>query len=374
MGGGLLQVSNTFYFRNMKWKAEPIIHHNEARIAVYFEYSKEANARVRQLTGVKWSNTLKVWHVPDNDVYRQQFKLPARNLTVQHLAIKKESIIRLPVAEQQRLLEFENLLRVKKYSESTLRAYRSEFIVFQKIAAPRIDIDALTQEQLNAYLLYLIQHRNYGESQLNMAVSVLKFYYEKVSHQPRLNFVLPRPRKKRVLPKVIAKETITKLLHAPANEKHKTMLMCAYAAGLRVSEVAALKVKHIDSKRMTIRIEQSKGKKDRYVMLSEKLLIQLRTYFKAYKPKVYLFEGQYGGAISTRSIQQVFTNAKQKAGVNQDVGIHSLRHSFATHLHESGIDIKYIGDLLGHNSIKTTNIYTHVSKSEIGKIRSPLDE
>mgnify|MGYP001546207256 FL=1 len=125
---------------------------------------------------------------------------------------------------------------------------------------------------------------------------------------------------------------------------------------------------------MPIRIEQSKGKKDRSVMLREKLLTQLRSYFKEYKPKEYLFEGQYGGAISTRTIQQVFTSAKKKAGIKQEVGIHSLRHSFATHLHESGIDIKYIGDLLGHTSIKTTNIYTHVSKREIGKIRSPFDE
>ncbi len=358
----------------MKWKAEPIIYKGDARIALHFDYSKEANERVRKLTGVKWSNTLKVWHVPDNDVYRKQFKLPERNLTAQHLAIKKESLIRLPVVEQNRLLEFENLLRVKKYSESTLRAYRSEFIIFQKIASSRIEIDSLTSEQLSAYLLYLIQKRNYGESQLNMAVSVLKFYYEKVSKKPRLNFVMPRPRKKRVLPKVIAKETVVKLLNAPDNKKHKTMLMCAYAAGLRVSEVAALKLTHIDSKRMTIRIEQSKGKKDRYVMLSEKLLIQLRSYFKEYKPKEYLFEGQYGGAITTRTIQKVFTNAKLKAGIKQEVGIHSLRHSFATHLHESGIDIKYIGDLLGHKDIKTTNIYTHVSKREIGKIRSPLDE
>jgi integrase/recombinase XerD len=358
----------------MKWKAEPITHNGQARIALHFEYSQAANDRVRKLTGVKWSSTLKVWHVPDNDVYRAQFKLPARNITAQHIATEKEDIIRLTETEQQHLLRFENLLRVKKYTENTLRAYRNEFIVFLKVATGRVDIDILTHAQLSAYLLYLIEKREYSESRLNMAVSVLKFYYEKVSHQPRLNFDLPRPRKRHPLPKVIDKQLIVKLLNAPENTKHKTMLMCAYAAGLRVSEVAALKVAHIDSARMTIRIEQGKGKKDRYVMLSQKLLDQLRLYFKEYKPKLYLFEGQYGAAITTRTIQQVFTNAKQKAGLKQDVGIHSLRHSFATHLHESGIDIKYIGDLLGHNSIKTTSIYTHVSKREIGKIRSPLDE
>ncbi len=358
----------------MKWKAEPITHNKQARIALHFEYSKDANERVRQLTGVKWSHTLKVWHVPDNDVYRAQFKLPVRNITAQHIATEKEDIIRLTETEQQHLLRFENLLRIKKYSENTLRAYRNEFMVFLKIASGRIDIDLLTTEKLSAYLLYLIEKREYSESRLNMAVSVLKFYYEKVSHKPRLHFDLPRPRKRHTLPKVIDKQQVIKLLNAPDNTKHKTMLMCAYAAGLRVSEVAALKVIHIDSKRMTIRIEQSKGKKDRYVMLSQKLLDQLRLYFEEYKPKEYLFEGQYGAAISTRTIQEVFTAAKQKAGIKQKVGIHSLRHSFATHLHESGIDIKYIGDLLGHKDVKTTSIYTHVSKREIGKIKSPLDE
>ncbi len=358
----------------MKWKAEPITHNNQARIALHFEYSKAANERVRLLTGVKWSHTLKVWHVPDNDVYRKQFKLPARNITAQHIATKKESILRLNAQEQKQLLEFENLLRIKKYSESTLKSYRAEFSVFLRTASGRVDVDTLTEAQLSGYLLYLIQKKTYGESQLNLAVSALKFYYEKVSHQPRLHFDLPRPRKRHPLPKVIDKQSVIKLLNAPDNIKHKTMLMCAYAAGLRVSEVAHLKVTDIDSKRMTINIVQSKGKKDRLVMLGEKLLAQLRSYFKEYKPKEYLFEGQYGGAISPRTIQEVFTAAKKKAGIKQPVGIHSLRHSFATHLHESGIDIKYIGDLLGHKDVKTTSIYTHVSKREIGKIKSPLDE
>ena len=315
----------------MKWKAEPIIHNKQARIALHFDYSKEANERVRKLTGVKWSNTLKVWHVPDNDVYRTQFKLPVRNITAQQIATKKETVTRLNETEQQQLLRFENLLRVKKYSESTLKNYRNEFAVFLRTASGRVDIDLLTEAQLSGYLLYLIQKKKYGESQLNLAVSAVKFYYEKVSHQPRLNFDLPRPRKRHPLPKVIDKQSVIKLLSAPDNTKHKTMLMCAYAAGLRVSEVAHLKITDVDSQRMTIRIAQSKGKKDRYVMLSQKLLEHLRLYFKEYKPKLYLFEGQYGGAISTRTIQEVFTAAKKKAGIKQPVGIHSLRHSFATH-------------------------------------------
>ncbi|HNR20993.1 MAG TPA: tyrosine-type recombinase/integrase [Bacteroidia bacterium] len=353
---------------------EPLLHDGKNRIALKFKYNAAHVARVKKLPGVKWSQTHKCWHVPDNDTYRQRFKMPARNITNNHIAIQKQNIINLGIKEQQTLLRFENLLQVRKYSPNTLRSYRNEFMVFLQTVNGKADIDTLTSEQLNGYLLYLAKKKNYGESHLNMAANALKFYYEKVSHKPRINFTLPRPRKKQVLPKVIDKQQVLKLLNVPDNDKHKTMLMCAYAAGLRVSEVANLKISDIDSQRMTITIEQGKGKKDRIVMLSQNLLTQLRIYVKEYKPKTYLFEGQYGGPISARTIQSVFLTAKKMAGIHQKTGIHGLRHSFATHLHENGIDIKYIQDLLGHNSIKTTSIYTHVSQRQIGKIKSPFDE
>lgn len=357
-----------------KWEAKPVLHKGEARIAVYFEKDPELIGRIKKLAGVHWSQTLKAWHLPDNDSYRKQFQLPARQLTQQFLATHKASLQLLSKKEQNYLIDLENLLRLKAYSESTVRAYRNEFCVFLRLATGCVNIETLTQQQLQRYLLYLIEKRQYGESRLNMAVSVLKFFYEQVSCQPRLQFELPRPRKKQQLPKVIAREQVLKLLDAPVNKKHRAMLMCAYAAGLRVSEVANLKITDVDSLRMTLRIVQSKGKKDRYVMLSQKLLQELREYVRLYRPKIYLFEGQYGGAITTRTIQEVFTAAKKKAGILQPVGIHSLRHSFATHLHEGGIDIKYIQDLLGHNSPKTTAIYTHVSRREIGNIKSPFDD
>ena len=152
------------------------------------------------------------------------------------------------------------------------------------------------------------------------------------------------------------------------------MLCLAYAGGLRVSEVINLKLKDIDSKRMVITLRAAKGKKDRQVMLSEKLLELLREYFKEYKPKVWLFEGQYGGQYSARSVQEVIKQTKQKAGIKKKGSIHALRHSFATHLMEGGTDIISIKELLGHNSLQTTSIYTHVSKKTIGKIQSPLDK
>ena len=173
---------------------------------------------------------------------------------------------------------------------------------------------------------------------------------------------------------MFAEEEIKKMIEACQNLKHRSMLCLAYAAGLRVSEIVNMKLKDIDSKRMVIMIRQSKGRKDRQVMLSPKLLELLREYFKQYRPKQWLFEGQGVEQYSIRSIQKVINTAKTKAGINRKGSIHALRHSFATHLLESGTDILSIKELLVHNSLITTMTYTHVSKKHISIIQSPLDK
>ena len=183
----------------------------------------------------------------------------------------------------------------------------------------------------------------------------------------------PRPKKPSILPKVIGTKDIKKLFDVTQNLKHNLMLKLCYGMGLRVSEIINLKISDIDSGNMQVLIEQSKGKKNRYVNLPESILLQLREYCREYKPKKYLFEGQYGGEYSIRSAQQVFKTAMTKAKINKQIGIHGLRHSFATHLLENGTDIKFIQELLGHNDIKTTLRYTHVSKQTIKNIKSPLD-
>ncbi len=190
-------------------------------------------------------------------------------------------------------------------------------------------------------------------------------------------FEIPRPKKPLLLPKLLNEIELKKLFNALTNKKHKAMLFTAYSAGLRVSEVANLKIAHIDSQRMQIFIERAKGKKDRYVNLSPILLDILRNYLTEYSPKPneYLFESEQTFlAYPTRTIQQIFTNAKNKAGIKKEVGIHSLRHSFATHLLDKGTDIKYIKDLLVHFNIKTTERYLHVSKEKLVNIKSPFDD
>ncbi|PVD54018.1 recombinase XerC [Terrimonas sp.] len=188
---------------------------------------------------------------------------------------------------------------------------------------------------------------------------------------------MPRPKRGIQLPRLLNEAELVKLFNSLPNKKHKAMLFTAYSAGLRVSEIVALKIRDIDSKRMQLFIEKAKGKKDRYVNLSPVLLDILRNYVKTYipKPKVYLFESeQTGTSYPTRTVQQIFNNAKHKAGIRKEIGVHSLRHSFATHLLDKGTDIRYIKDLLGHFNIKTTKRYLYVSKNKLVNISSPFDD
>jgi site-specific recombinase XerD len=204
-------------------------------------------------------------------------------------------------------------------------------------------------------------------------MNALKFYYEQVLHKEKMFFDIPRPKKPEILPKVISKERIADLINSIENVKHKTIIMLTYACGLRVSEVVSLKIKHIDGQRKTISIERAKGKKDRVVSLNPNMLIMLREYYRQYQPKDYLFEGQFENEhLSARSMQQVMQNAKRKAGIIQDGSMHMLRHSFATHLLDKGIDVVFIQKLLGHNNIKTTLRYLHVTNKDLVNILSPL--
>lgn len=187
-------------------------------------------------------------------------------------------------------------------------------------------------------------------------------------------YEVKRPRKDKKLPVVLSKEDIAKILSSVDNIKHKAILMLVYSAGLRVGEVVKLKPDDIDSKRMLIHIKGAKGRKDRYTLLSETALEMLRKYWRDYKPDKWLFEGSRDGRyLSTRTVQAIFEHARERAGAKKDVTVHSLRHSFATHLLEGVTDLRYIQELLGHASSKTTEIYTHVSSKSLGKIKNPLD-
>lgn len=210
-------------------------------------------------------------------------------------------------------------------------------------------------------------------SYANQAISSIGFFLKYVLKKNN-SIHLPRPKKEQKLPDILSRAEIHSILQAPRNVKHKAILSLTYSAGLRVSEVASLKIHDIDTNRMLIHIRQGKGRKDRYTLLSSNALETLRTYAASYKLNDWLFPGEEKGEhIAERTVQKVFKNACEKASIRKQVSVHSLRHSFATHLLESGIDLRYIQELLGHSSSKTTEIYTHVSNKDLSKIQSPLD-
>jgi len=238
-------------------------------------------------------------------------------------------------------------------------------------------VATLTVEDLKRYMVYAMEKEGISENTAHSRLNALKFYFEQVLKKEKFFWEIPRPKKQQLLPKLLNEMEIRRLFNSLGNKKHKAMLFTAYSAGLRVSEIVALKISDIDSGRMQILIRHGKGKKDRYVNLSPVLLDILRSYISNYKPRPsnYLFESDTTAtAYPTRTVQQIFTNAKNKAGIKKQVGIHSLRHSFATHLLDKGTDIKYIKDLLGHFSIKTTERYLHVSKQQLVNIVSPFDD
>ena len=271
------------------------------------------------------------------------------------------------------LEKYRDILIQKRYSKNTEKVYINYFTDFCRKFGPG-NIDDLSKEKINAYISELIRERNISASQQNQRINAIKFYYEKVLGREKEYYELHRPHKEQKLPKVLSKNEVKKILSVCENIKHKSILMLIYSAGLRRSESINLKITDIDSERMVINIRGGKGKKDRISLLSDHMLVLLRNYYRAYRPKDYLFEGQNGGKYSPTSIANILKKASLKAGIRKKVTPHILRHSFATHLLEQGTDLRYIQELLGHNSSKTTEVYTHVSKKAIDQIKNPVDD
>lgn len=341
------------------------LHRDKAVIFIHFNYDAALVERVKKLTGVRWSQSQKAWYVRDTEQYRQKFGLIPKPIGVGALP-------KIDPANHAAFSAYIETLQLKAYSKSTINTYRNEFTqLLLTLKSHRVE--DLTPDRLRSYFLYCINTLNLSENTLHSRINAVKFYFEQVLKREKFFFEIPRPKKPSILPKAIHTADIKKLLDATHNLKHNTMLKLCYGMGLRVSEIVNLKITDVDSKNMQVFIERAKGKKDRYVNLPQTILEQLRAYFREYKPQKYLFEGQYGDQYSTRSAQKVFAEAMKKAKINKKVGIHGLRHSFATHLLEAGTDIAFIQELLGHKDIKTTLRYTHVSKQSIQKIKSPLD-
>ncbi len=231
---------------------------------------------------------------------------------------------------------------------------------------------AIDELMILKYIQSLIQ-KGVSDSYVNQSVNAIKFYYEVVKEMPNRFYTINAPKRPETLPKVLAKEDVMRMIKRVRNIKHRCMVALLYSAGLRRQELLDLKICDIDSKRVTITIRQGKGKKDRISLLSKNLLKDLREYYQEHRPKIYLFEGPHGGKYTASSVREVVKSAAKKAGIKKPVSPHILRHSFATHLLEAGTDLRYVQILMGHNSTKTTEIYTHVAIKGFDQIKNPLD-
>lgn len=337
-------------------------HKGENRIAIYFENNPDLIARIKKLEGSRWSQTLRVWHLPDTEMYRKQFGI----LLAEERIPSQEGIAGIE--------KFKQYLRSKRYSESTIKTYSEalkSFLVYYR----QKPIASIDNDDVIAYNNDFILKNGLSASYQNQIVSAIKLFFAVITHTTLDLELIHRPKRAKSLPNVLSKEEVKTILEAHSNMKHRMMLSMIYSCGLRCGELLALKPVHIDSKRHIVLLKNAKGKKDRIAPLSPKILSMLRDYYAVYKPITYLFEGrQPGFAYDARSLQQVLKQAIEKAGIMKPATLHWLRHSYATHLLESGTDLRYIQELLGHSSSKTTEIYTHVSTKSIQQIKSPFDD
>ncbi len=361
------------------------------RICLYFKYDEEVIALIKEIPGARWFPEKRCWHV--STIYGPADKLNYRFKDKLNFVEKKQSETRIKpggsLHERRCALvtrktdwrgiskvrvpdEYFKTLVLKNYSKRTIRTYGVLFRYFMEYYADR-DVNTLTDEEIRDYLLYLVDKRKVSQSYQNQAINAIKFYYEKILGRKANTYYLQRPKAEKKLPSVLSEQEVVLILKQIRNLKHQCIIYLIYSAGLRLNEVINLKVEDVDSMRMVLYIRNGKGRKDRMSLLSERVLAVLRDYYRQYRPKVWLFEGQDGEKYSDRSVQEIFKTAKLRSGIRKQASVHTLRHSFATHLLERGIDLRYIQELLGHTNSKTTQIYTHITKKGMEKIKSPLD-
>lgn len=347
-----------------------LFHRSQNWFALKFPFDAELTGRIRSIPGRLWSKTHQCWYLPQDESYLDALRRAVEGKAeIKFLTPRPDP---LADARDSAIRELIERLKVVRYSNHTIKTYRNLFREFLELCPNRMPAD-ITPEDIRRYMMYLIEDKRVSISYQNQAINAIKFFYEKIRGNERLVLTIRRPHSEKRLPEVMSEREVMELLAQVKNPKHRCILSLIYSAGLRVGEVVALRIEDIDSDGEVIRIRGAKGKKDRISLLSGRLLEQLRDYYRMYQPRKWLFEGMPGRRYSTRSIQAAFRSAKESAGIHRPVTVHTLRHSFATHLLERGTDIRIIQTLLGHANSKTTEIYTHVTKRTLGRIRSPLD-
>lgn len=350
------------------WIISPIEIGGTRKLAIRFEKRADFIHTIKGFTGARWSFEMKCWLIADNEEHRKRLGLsPAPGID---RYITHDSLLSEPI--QQALCALAQQMRIRRYSEKTIDSYIKVLSVFFRFFSTK-SINTITNADVVTFNNDYILAKRLSASYQSQFINALKVFYNRIADRSLIIEKLIRPQKGFTLPKVISQEEVAMILNACTNQKHRTMLSVLYGAGLRRGELLHLRVGDIDSRRMVIVVNNGKGGKDRLVPLSPVMLEMLRMYYRVYKPKEYLFEGQYGGSYSERSIELVLKKAVSDAGIQKNINLHMLRHSYATHLMEAGTNLRFIQELLGHKSPKTTQIYTHVSSLALSKVMSPLD-
>jgi site-specific recombinase XerD len=379
-----LLVNNGSHEQRINKNQVMVIKTQTGRLKLIFGFNADLMKVLKTFPYYKWDTKNKWWTIPYSEQFFEELKRKTHELSIEMIYQEEQSDKGKGRPKPEDIPnyrkcpeEYVNKLEERRYSQSTIRAYVPLFEEFLNYF-PNLEISELGEKEIMEFSHYLVTVRKVSSSHQNQAINAIKFYFEKVKGGERKYYHVDRPIREKALPEVCSEEEIVAIFKATENLKHKAILMTIYSAGLRISELINLKIKDIDSKRMQIRVEQAKGKKDRYTILSTRTLMILREYIKKERPFFYLFEGQGSTSsnpvkYSSASIGSILKASVSKTTIKKRVTVHTLRHSFATHLLERGTDIRYIQSLLGHDSPKTTQIYTHITTKGFDQLISPMD-
>ncbi len=349
---------------------------NAKRIQFHIPYEAlEWRSKIKSMNTSFYHKTQRRWSIVNNPKLLEDLKLVLADSYDIHNEPKGEKLHEnkpLSSDNKNKLYLLERKIVLKGYSQNTRQSYKQAFIKFMVYHGDR-DVDTLGKKDIEDYMFNLITKSKISSSMQNVIINALKFYYEQILSRERANYDIQRPKKAKSLPNVLSGAEVSKLISSITNLKHQTILKAMYGCGLRISEVVNLRIEDIHSDKESIFIKAAKGKKDRVTLLPESLLPSLRVYYKKYRPSYWLFEGADGNQYSKSSINKIFRKAATKSGINPWATPHTLRHSFATHLMQTGVNLRYVQVLLGHASPKTTEIYTHVLNINNKVVKSPLD-
>ncbi len=372
-----------------------LLNGSEPIVQLIFEYDSLLIRLLKTHTNARWSSLLQCWYIPCNEFHPEKFKRDFGRDYYLHASSAHAAAILRSVkgrltangeirptglfskpdpGKDEKMRQFRDWMVSKRYSERTVKVYCDCLTLFFRFFKEK-KIEEIGNADLVDFNNRYILANEYSATLQNQVVNALKLFYSRMVGVQLQVDLLERPRRSHPLPNVLSKEEVAAILQAPVNIKHRAMLSLIYACGLRRSELLNLKMGDVDSKRGLLIIRQAKGNKDRIAPISNKVIEMLRAYYKCYIPRKWLFEGQNTNEqYSEASLAKVLKMSCTKVRITKPVTLHWLRHSYATHLLESGTDLRYIQELLGHKSSKTTEIYTHVSTKSIQNIKSPFDD